>query len=146
MPPFYRQLLALTLALIAIAAACARWAPQYVHPWFGWLLGYILTITVVAYTLIVRFVRRDPDSAVTAYLGSVTLRLLTSGVFLGVVLFRDPPQVWLLVLTFFLLYFMYTGLEIRAVVRTLRPFSHGGSSGAISSTDESPANHQSGSE
>jgi drug/metabolite transporter (DMT)-like permease len=123
--PFYRQLLALSLVFIVAAAALTRWAPTFVHPWFGWLLAFVAGITAGAFAFTVRLVERDPDSAVNAYLGSVTLRLLTSGLFIGIVLFQDPPQIWLLVMTFFLLYFSYTGLEIRAVVRTLRPFSNG---------------------
>lgn len=146
MSPFYRQLLALSLVCITIAAALGRWAPAWLHPWFGGLLAFVVGITAAAYALTTRLVRRDPDSAVTAYLGSVTVRLLTSGVFLGIVLFRDPPQVWLLVITFFILYFSFTGLEIRAVVRTLRPFSNGTSPGAASPIGQHPANRPSDSE
>ncbi len=146
MNPFYRQLLALTLVFITAAAALSRWAPTYVHPWFGGLLAFVAGITAAAFAMTARLVQRDPDSAVNAYLGSVTVRLLTSGVFLGVILFRDPPQVWLLVLTFFLLYFTYTGLEIRAVVRTLRPFSTGTPPGVESRIEDSTPERPSGSE
>ena len=146
MHPFYRQLLALVLFCLVGAVALSQWAPAYVHPWFGWLLAYVVAITAGAFAFTGRLITRDPDSAVTAYLGSVTLRLLTSGVFIGIVLFQDPPQVWLLVLTFFGLYFAFTGLEIRAVVRTLRPFSNGSLPDAPLTPSERPMSRPSGSE
>lgn len=92
----------------------------WVHPYWPYLLLFYLALSALLHRLM-SFVN-DPESAqfTTFYLAFVTAKLVLSLSFLGVLLYYGVPERVTFVLTFLVLYLVYTSFEIYGLARKLR--------------------------
>ena len=131
MPRFLLHLALFTLALAAVVfLAGARFGPAFVHPYAGRELALMAVLTGGTYDLTARVTAAKPDYFIAAYFGGVVLRFLGSILVLGIYLYRAggarAEGTMSLLISFFLLYFLYAGFEIWAIFSNLRPFSKSG--------------------
>lgn len=125
---FFRNLLLLTVLLYGILYLLhARFGTMVVHPLAAYTLGYFALLTAIIYWVTARLVRANPDNFMGAYFGSMVVRLLLSVGLVLLYLYRGGAHEgngrWAFLGVFFLLYFIYTGFEIWAILSNLRPFS-----------------------
>ena len=128
MPRFLLHLALFTLVLAALLYGLgAKFGPHVVHPYAGRVLGLLAVLTGGTYCLTARVTAAKPDYFIAAYFGGVVLRFLGSVLVLGIYLYRAGGArgegMMSLLITFFLLYFLYAGFEIWAILSNLRPFS-----------------------
>ncbi|ALW84278.1 hypothetical protein AUC43_03685 [Hymenobacter sedentarius] len=128
MPRFLLYLAAFTLALAAIIyLLSAQFGPHIIHPYSARVLLLLAVLTGGTYYLTARVTAVKQDYFIAAYFGGVVLRFLGSILVLGIYLYRaggvhNQGTISLLI-AFFILYFLYAGFEIWAILSNLRPFS-----------------------
>lgn len=131
MPRFLLHLALFTLALGAIIFLLGtQLGPHFIHPYAGRVLLMMALLTAGTYYLTARVTAVKQDYFIAAYFGGVVLRFLGSILVLGVYLYRAGgvrnEGTMSLLITFFILYFLYAGFEIWAILSNLRPFSKSG--------------------
>ncbi|MBD2770244.1 hypothetical protein IC235_20350 [Hymenobacter sp. BT664] len=131
MARFLLHLALLTLGLAALIYLLKlQFGPPVVHPYASCVLLLLAVLTGGTYYLTARVTAVKKDYFIAAYFGGVVVRFLGSLLVLGLYLYRaggvrDTGTMSLLI-TFFLLYFLYAGFEIWAILSNLRPFSKSG--------------------
>ena len=128
MPRFLLYLVVFTLALAAaIYLLSAQFGPHIIHPYSGGVLLLLAVLTGGTYYLTARVTAVKQDYFIAAYFGGVVLRFLGSILVLGIYLYRaggvHNQGTMSLLIAFFILYFLYAGFEIWAILSNLRPFS-----------------------
>ena len=128
---FFRLLLLLVLLLYGtLYLLNARYGTAVVHPLAPYLLGFFAALTALIYWFTARLVRANPDHFMGAYFGSMVARMLLSAGLVLVYLLtsggHEGRGQWTFVGSFFVLYFLFAGFEIWAVLSNLRPFSKPG--------------------
>ncbi len=125
MPDFLRPFLAFCLVLsLGVYALHAAFGAAVVHPLAPYLLGGLALLTLIGLALTAR---ASADNFLVAYFGSVALRLVVG---LGAVLAylynggaHAGRATYTFLGAFFVLYFLFAGFEIWAILSNLRPFS-----------------------
>ncbi len=131
MPRFLLYIASFTLALAALIYLLgAQFGPHIIHPYTGRVLLLMALLTGGTYYLTARVTALKQDYFIAAYFGGVVVRFLGSVLVLGIYLYRaggvrDRGTASLLI-AFFVLYFLYAGFEIWAILSNLRPFSKSG--------------------
>lgn len=128
MPRFLLHLALFTLALAAIIYILgSQFGPHIIHPYAGRVLLLMAVLTAATYYLTARVTAVKQDYFIAGYFGGVVLRFLGSILVLGIYLYRAgggrSEGTMSLLITFFVLYFLYAGFEIWAILSNLRPFS-----------------------
>ncbi|WP_303309397.1 hypothetical protein [Hymenobacter sp. BT730] len=128
---FFRNLLLLILLLYGTAYLLnARYGTQVIHPLAGYILGYFAVLTAIIYWVTARLVKASPDNFMSAYFGSMVLRMLLSMGIVLVYLYKGGAHEGMGTYTFlgafFIGYFLFTGFEVWSVLTNLRPFSKPG--------------------
>ena len=128
MARFLLHLALLTLGLAAIIYLLGlQFGPRVVHPSTSHMLLLLAVLTGNTYYLTARVTAVKKDYFIAAYFGGVVVRFLGSLLVLGIYLYRaggvHKPGTVSLVIAFFILYFLYAGFEIWAILSNLRPFS-----------------------
>ena len=128
MPRFLLYLVVFTLALAAsIYLLSAQFGSHIIHPYSGRVLLLLAVLTAGTYYLTARVTAVKQDYFIAAYFGGVVLRFLGSILVLGIYLYRaggvHNQGTMSLLIAFFILYFLYAGFEIWAILSNLRPFS-----------------------
>ncbi len=122
--PFVAFCFVLSLALYSLQAA---FGAAVVHPLAPYLLAGLAALTLIGLVVTGRAVRRDPDNFLAAYFGSVVLRLVVGIGAVLAYLYNGGAHAGRATLTFlgafFILYFLFAGFEIWAILSNLRPFS-----------------------
>lgn len=122
----YWLLFTLVLAGLLYLLA-AGLGPGVVHPYAGRVLALMALLTAGTYYLTARVTAVKQDYFIAAYFGGVVVRFLGSILMLGIYLYRAGgvrnEGTMSLLITFFILYFLYAGFEIWAILSNLRPFS-----------------------
>ncbi len=128
MPVFLRPFLAFCLVVgLAVYGLHAAFGAAVVHPLAPYLLAGLAALTFIGLALTARAIRTNPDNFLAAYFGSVALRLVVG---LGAVLAylynggaHAGRATYTFLGAFFILYFLFAGFEIWAILTNLRPFS-----------------------
>jgi hypothetical protein len=124
MKSFVFRLTLLTLLILAAGAGLrAAGLGYWVHPQAGALVAYYTILTYLTYALIERGRRTAPDALTGYYMGALTFRLLLSMGIAVAFIWTGADGREAFLMAFFLLYFLYAGFEVWAVVRNLRPNS-----------------------
>jgi len=131
MPRFLLHLFLFTLALAAVIYLLSvQFGSHLVHPYAGRVLILLAVLTGGTYYLTARVTAAKQDYFIAAYFGGVVLRFLGSLLVLGIYLYRAGGTrnegTMSLIIAFFILYFLYAGFEIWAILSNLRPFSKSG--------------------
>jgi len=96
---------------------------QCVHPQKWLILAFFFAISYLNHILMQFGFANNRDNFVKYYLGSITLRMILSLIFIGTFLYSNIPNPYIFLLDFFVLYLCYTGFEIFGLYRNLRCFS-----------------------
>ena len=96
--------------------------PGYISPFFWWIQGYSVLITLISHWLTSKGLSKRNDFHLY-FMGSMTIRMLAALVFLmAFVLYLSEKQE-VFVINFIVAYFAYTGFEIYYLLTNLRPDS-----------------------
>jgi hypothetical protein len=92
----------------------------WVHPYWTYLLLFYLALSALLHRLV--GLAKDPKSAqfTTFYLAFTTSKLILCLVFMGVMLYYNVPERTAFVVSFLVLYLVYTSFEIYGLTRKLR--------------------------
>lgn len=95
--------------------------PQFIH-WFTWaILAYFIGVTFLTNFLMGRGTSTDdPYDFYNYTMSSVAIRLLVSAIILFGYYYKFSEHLYLFTFTFFILYFLFTGFEIRLQLFKLR--------------------------
>lgn len=105
---------------IVFFVASRFYGATWVHPFWPYILLFYVAVAALLYRLM-SFVK-DPKSAqfTTFYLAFVTAKLILSFIFMGVLLYNGVAGRATFVITFLVLYLVYTSFEIYGLTRKLR--------------------------
>lgn len=122
--PFLAFCCVVGLGLYGLHAAFGAAA---VHPLVPSLFAGLAALTFIGLALTARAVRTNPDNFLAAYFGSVALRLVAGMAAVLTYLYTGGAHAGRATYTFlgafFVLYFLFAGFEIWAILTNLRPFS-----------------------
>ncbi|WP_027002244.1 hypothetical protein [Hugenholtzia roseola] len=104
--------------IVAIMGGVALFAPAYFHVHAWWVLGYCTLLTLVTYMISKKGLGNEDFANMT--LAATGIRLLLSAVVLFVYLYYQRQNQMLFAFTFFILYFLFIGFEIRTLLAKLR--------------------------
>ncbi|SNC77366.1 hypothetical protein SAMN06265337_3949 [Hymenobacter gelipurpurascens] len=131
MKPFLRPyLLFCLLTGFVLYALYTQFGPRIIHPFTAYTFAFFTVLTFLTYWATAKLVQANPENFLVAYFGSMVVRLLLSLTLVLVYLFagggREGDGQWAFLGSFFILYFLFAGFEVWAVLSNLRPFSKPG--------------------
>ena len=99
--------------------------PERTGNYVWYLYGYFSLLTVLSLFLVMKGIGKDPQDFYNYSMGSVAVRLFVSSAVLFVYYYavKDKQTRIGFTAAFFILYFCYTGFEIRILLSKLRPDS-----------------------
>lgn len=108
----------------------SQFGPRIIHPFTPYTFSFFALLTLFTYWVTAKLVRANAQNFMVAYFGSMVARLLLSLTLVLVYLFigggREGSGQWAFLGSFFILYFLFAGFEVWAVLSNLRPFSKPG--------------------
>jgi hypothetical protein len=108
----------------------SQFGPRIIHPFTPYTFSFFAVLTLVTYRVIAKLVQANAQNFMVAYFGSMVARLLLSLTLVLVYLFtgggKEGDARWAFLGSFFVLYFIFAGFEVWAVLSNLRPFSKPG--------------------
>jgi hypothetical protein len=114
----------LTIAIFAIAATLfSTVLKQWYFAAYPYQLLLIALLTTIGHLWIIKASDQNTRKFTTAYMASVTLKLLVYLTFLLVCLLIDHSQVIPFVLTFIIFYILYTVFEVMQVLSFIKKHS-----------------------
>lgn len=118
---FTQRLLFLTGALALLAAGLLQFSGyQLVHPYVWYLLGFFVFLTGFAHYLTHLGLKHDPENFSAYYFASMGLRMVFCIIVIFMYRYYTEENLVQFVFNFFMLYFIYTGFEIHALLSNLR--------------------------
>ena len=131
MAVFLRSLVIFSVIVWAVMYGLQlKFGAAAIHPLAYSVFGFFAVLTAITYWLTALLLRANPDGFMVAFFGGMVTRLLLS---IGLVLIylytggaREGHGTWTFLGSFFLLYFLFAGFEIWAILSNLRPFSKPG--------------------
>jgi hypothetical protein len=119
---YYGIVLILAFSYLAQVALVQMGKPNYISPFFWWIQGYSVLITLISHWLTSKGLSKRNDFHLY-FMGSMTIRMLAALFFLlAFVLYLTENQE-VFVINFIVAYFAYTGFEIYYLLTNLRPDS-----------------------
>lgn len=112
------------VTLLAAVLSGGLWLvrPEWVHPHTPYIIVYCVALTFLTYRITAaKAGTRDFANAVLAATG---IRLFLSAVALVLYILLIKEDALRFVLTFFILYFLFVGFEIKILLHTLRRKTH----------------------
>jgi hypothetical protein len=119
---YYGIVLLLALFYMAQVALVKMGKPDYISPFFWWIQGYSVLITLISHWLTSKGLSKRNDFHLY-FMGSMTIRMLAAMFFLLVFVLYLSDNQEVFVLNFIVAYFAYTGFEIYYLLTNLRPDS-----------------------
>lgn len=115
----------LSILLTAVLGIVFFGAKQYfsatwVHPYWPYLLLFYLALSALLHRLMSFVTDARSAQFTTFYIAFITAKLLLSLLFMGVLLYNHVPDRRLFVISFLVLYIVYTSFEIYGLTRKLR--------------------------
>jgi hypothetical protein len=128
---FLRSYLIFCLLIgFVLYALHSQFGPRIIHPFTPYTFAFFAVLTFLTYRVTAKLVQANPDNFLVAYFGTMVVRLLLSLVLVLVYLFKgggkEGDARWAFLGSFFVLYFLFAGFEVWAVLSNLRPFSKPG--------------------
>ncbi len=118
---FLLKISAFTLIVIAVSVALfATILKAYYFKSFIIQVILIAAVTTIGHLLVAKAVKKNIRKFATAYMASVTLKLVVYLIYLLVSLLIGPTQVLQFVLTFLVLYLVYSIFEVVEVLRFMK--------------------------
>ncbi|MCS6969004.1 MAG: hypothetical protein RMJ44_06350 [Cytophagales bacterium] len=118
---FLRQLLWLTFLLAGVMLLLSLWKTWLIAPHSWYLLIYFFVITLSNYYLLYKGIKSPLDFS-SYTLGATAVRLLISAAIVGIFFWLEKDRFtrWHFIVTFFVMYFLFTVFEIHSLVSNLR--------------------------
>ncbi len=121
-PSFFKQLALITLVVITAIVALDHFWPGTVLPITWYLLAYFVVITLATHALVNRGLHSDALDFSNRTMGATGIRLFVSA---GILFYyywqvKDQNQRIHFTITFFVLYFLFSGFEIQSLLSKLR--------------------------
>ena len=118
---FLLKISSFTLIVIAISVALfTTILKAYYFKSFIIQVILIAAVTTIGHLLVAKAVKKNIRKFATAYMASVTLKLVVYLIYLLVSLLIGPTQVLQFVLTFLVLYLVYSIFEVVEVLRFMK--------------------------
>ncbi len=89
-------------------------------PKFWGVFAFVAGITLIALTVAMMGIRRNPETGVMFILGSIVIKMLFMMFFVLFYALKTPVGSVLFVLNFFSLYLLFSGFELYCLLRNLR--------------------------
>jgi hypothetical protein len=105
---------ALILAFYSFSIAAETRVPAVIYL----VIPAFAILAVLLFRSVANAARKSPQRFVTAFMASVTLKLLLTASFLGIYLFFNKDQKVIVALSTFVIYISYTVLLIQSLKRT----------------------------
>lgn len=108
----------------------SQFGPRIIHPFTPYTFSFFAVLTLLTYWITAKLMQANAQNFMVAYFGGMVARLLLSLTLVLVYLFmgggREGNGQWAFLGSFFILYFLFAGFEVWAVLSNLRPFSKPG--------------------
>lgn len=115
---FTKQLLILaTLTGLLIVGLMFLIPPTYISPTLPYLLVFFTAATLLSYYFLQKKIEGSPSGFVTAFMANSIIRLLLYLVIIAVYAFTNRPDAVNFILSFFLLYVIFTTFEVSFFLR-----------------------------
>lgn len=112
------------LGFTAIVAAglyvAEKVVPAYVHPEKWTLLVFFFALSLISHRITERGIQKNKDNLVMYYFSTMLLRLVVSIGVLVYFMYTKTPDIFLLVINFFILYLLFVAFEINWLLSNLR--------------------------
>jgi hypothetical protein len=89
-------------------------------PKFWLVFGFLGGITFIAYVVVYLGMKRNPETAIMAIMGSIALKMLFSMAFVLIYSLKSKENGFVFVLNFFSLYLLFSFFEIYCLLCNLR--------------------------
>ncbi len=117
---FIIRILSFSLIIAAIALAVFRFfIPQFYLPVFPFLMLFFVVVTIGIHTILTRAGKRPIRQFSTFYMGSVTAKLFIYLIFLVTYVLTNKENAIPFILTFFILYVLFTFFETYSLLSSL---------------------------
>ncbi|QHT69027.1 hypothetical protein GXP67_21435 [Rhodocytophaga rosea] len=114
------KLLGFTAVIAAGLYIAEKTIPAYVHPEKWTLLIFFVALSLISHRITQRGVQKNKDNLVLYYFSTMLLRLVVSIGVLVYYMYTKTPDIFLLVINFFILYLLFVGFEINWLLTNLR--------------------------
>ena len=117
---FIIRILSFSLIIAAIAFAVFRFLiPQFYLPIFPFVLLFFIAVTIGTHAILTKAGKRPIRQFSTFYMGSVTAKLFIYLIFLVVYVLTHKEHAVPFILTFFVLYVLFTFFETYSLLNSL---------------------------
>jgi len=110
----------LILAGTAILVATLFSGKDVLVPQFWLIFGFLGGLTFIAYILVYLGMKRNPETAIMAIMGSIAVKMFFSLAFVLIYSLKSQGNAFIFVANFFSLYFLFSFFEIYCLLRNLR--------------------------
>lgn len=114
------KLLGFTAVVAAGLYIAEKMVPAYVHPEKWTLLVFFVVLALISHRVTSRGIEKNKDNLVVYYFSTMLLRLVVSIGVLVFYMYTKTPDIFLLVINFFILYLLFVGFEINWLLTNLR--------------------------
>lgn len=115
---FLKHLGILSLGVAAVITVLYFTVPNIIHPHIWGIQGFLILMSLATYPMVKRTMNTENFS--NGIMGSTGIRLFGSLIAMMIYLFTVKVQPVLFAFSFFILYFLYVGFEIRTLLSNLR--------------------------
>ena len=114
------------LFLIFISISIKQIKPEWIYNLYIWLIGYFITITFASLVVVDKAIEKDPENIARNYFGAMIFRLFVSLIIALLFIYFDRENSIVFAGNFIILYLMFLGFEIYALMANLQAHSEEG--------------------
>ena len=109
-----------TSAIILLTVFLNYFLPQFVYENIEWLILFFFLLTLISYLTITDLYNKNPKSFIMVYFTTMIIRLFISILFASVFIILDRQNIMPFSYNFLILYLLFLGFEIYAIMTNLR--------------------------
>ncbi len=114
------------LFLIFISISIKQIKPEWIYNLYIWLIGYFIIITFASLVVVDKAIEKDPENIARNYFGAMIFRLFVSVLVALLFIYFDRENSTVFAGNFIVLYLMFLGFEIYALMANLQAQSEEG--------------------
>jgi membrane protease YdiL (CAAX protease family) len=116
---FLIKLIALTIILIVVSYFTFNYLPLPKPTALYYIFGFFFVVISVIHYFLLKAVSKNSKRFPAYYMGGITLKLFLSMIFILIYAVRNPEQAKPFLVTFFVIYFIYTTYETILILKHL---------------------------